>query len=78
MIIKARSVRMMARECGLTEDLLEDEEQFKALCSFVWRVAQKERRFCANKVRGWYHDRNMGKSHILDLLKEEDVEYELM
>ena len=42
MIIKTRSVRQLARDAGLNEELI--ERNMEALCDFTWRVAKKERK----------------------------------
>jgi len=77
-IIKTRSVRDLARECNIKEDILEDEGSFDALCEFVWRISKRERKFCATKLRGWYFNTDINKAHLLDLFKDEDDDYELM
>jgi len=78
MIIKTRSVRDLARECRISEDFLEDQEQFRSLCDFVFRISQRERKFCATKLRGWYFNTDINKAHLLDLFKNDDDDYELM
>ena len=37
MIVKVRSVRQLARDAGLNEELI--DRNIEALCDFTWRVA---------------------------------------
>jgi len=72
MIIKTRSVRQLAKDSGLNEELI--ERNIDALCEFTWRIAKRERKYCNNKVRGWVMSADIVKPPLLDLLKTEDEE----
>lgn len=76
MILKTRAIRDLARECGLPDHVI--DQYFDELTRFVWRVAKKERNFCQTKIRGWVFNQDIGKPPILEVLKSEDEEYELL
>ena len=72
MIEKVRSVRQLARDAGLNEELI--DRNIEALCDFTWRVAKRERKYCSNRVRGWVLSNELIKPPLVELLKEEDEE----
>ena len=72
MIVKVRSVRQLARDVGLNEELI--DRNIEALCDFTWRVAKRERKYCSNRVRGWVLSNELIKPPLVELLKEEDEE----
>ncbi len=76
MILKTRAIRDLARESGLPDHVI--DQYFDELIRFVWRVAKKERNFCQTKIRGWVFNQDIGKPPILEVLKSEDEEYELL
>lgn len=76
MILKTRAIRDLARECGLPDHVI--DQYFDELTRFVWRIAKKERNFCQTKIRGWVFNYDIGKPPILEVLKDEEEEYELL
>lgn len=72
MIIKTRSVRQLARDAGLNEELI--ERNIEALCDFTWRVAKKERKQCNSRVRKLLLSNELVKPPLVELLKDEDEE----
>lgn len=76
MILKTRAIRDLARECGLPDHVI--DQYFDELTKFVWRIAKKERNFCQTKIRGWVFNYDIGKPPILEVLKDEEDEYELL
>tara|TARA_R110000822_G_scaffold249596_2_gene377037 strand:- start:1231 stop:1464 length:234 start_codon:yes stop_codon:yes gene_type:complete len=72
MIIKTRSVKQLARDSGLNEELI--DRNLDALCEFTWRIAKRERKYCGNKIRGWLKSTDIVKAPLIDLLKVEDEE----
>lgn len=54
------------------------DQYFDELTKFVWRIAKKERNFCQTKIRGWVFNYDIGKPPILEILKDEEDEYELL
>ena len=75
MIVKVKAVKQLAKDAGLPSELV--ERNMDELCEFVFRVAKRERKFCQQRIRTWYFDKNMGKSPLFDVLTDED-DYELM
>ena len=76
MILKSRAIRDMARECGLPDHVI--DQYFDELTKLVWRISKKERKFCQNKIRSWLFNPDIGKPPVLEVLKEEDEDYELL
>lgn len=76
MILKTRAIRDLARDCGLPDHVI--DQYFDELTKFVWRVAKKERTFCQGKIRGWVFNHDIGKPPILEILKDEEDDYELL
>jgi len=72
MIIKTRSVKQLAKDSGLNEELI--DRNLDALCEFTWRIAKRERKYCSNKIRGWLKSTDIVRSPLIDLLKVEDEE----
>lgn len=75
MRIATKSVTQMARDANLPEELI--ARHTDELCEFVFRIAKRERKFCQNKIRAWYFDKNMGKAPLFDVLTDED-DYDLI
>jgi hypothetical protein len=76
LILKSRAIRDIARECGIPEHVI--DRHFDELTKLVWRIAKKERSYCQNKIRGWLFNQDIGKPPILEVLKEEEDDYELL
>jgi len=72
MIIKTRSVKQLAKDSGLNEELI--DRNLDALCEFTWRIAKRERKYCSNKIRGWLKSTDIVRAPLIDLLKVEDEE----
>ena len=75
MIIKTRSVRQIAKDSGLPEEII--ERHLEALCEFTFRIAKRERKFCRDKIRAWQFSRDIGKCELFKVL-DEDVDYDLV
>lgn len=75
MIIKTRSVRQIAKDSGLPEELI--ERHMDALCEFTFRIAKRERKYCQNKIRSWQFSKDIGKCELFQVLNE-DVDYDLV
>lgn len=75
MRVSTKSVAQLARDVKIPEEII--ERHMDELCEFVFRIAKRERKFCQQRIRTWYFDKNMGKSPLFDVLTDED-DYELM
>jgi hypothetical protein len=75
MRIATKSVERLARDANLPEELI--ARHMDELCEFVFRVAKRERKFCQNKIKAWYFNKNLGKSPLFDVLNEDD-DYDLI
>lgn len=66
----------MARECDIPEHVI--DQYFDELTKFVWRIAKKERSYCQNKIRGWLFNTDIGKPPVIEVLKDDEDNYELL
>ena len=76
MILKTKAIRDLARECKLPDHII--EQYFDELTHFVWRVAKRERSYCQTKLRTWLFNDDIGKPPVLDVLRDDEEEYELL
>jgi len=72
MKVTTRGVQQFARDAGLPEELI--ARHAKALETFTFRVAKRQRKVDQNKVRAWYFDKNLNKCPLFELLEQEDTE----
>lgn len=75
MIIKVQSIRQLARDAGLPEEII--ERHMDALCEFAFCVAKRERKFCKDKIRAWQFSKELGKCELFQVLNE-DTSYDLL
>jgi len=75
MIIKVQSIRQLAGDAGLPEEIV--ERHMDALCEFAFRVAKRERKFCKDRIRAWQFSRDLGKCELFQVL-DEDTAYDLL
>lgn len=75
MIIKVKSVRQLAKDVSIPEELI--ERHMDALCEFTFRVAKRERKFCRDRIRAWQFSKDMGKCELFQVL-DEDTDYDLI
>jgi ABC-type Zn uptake system ZnuABC Zn-binding protein ZnuA len=72
MKVTTRGVQQFAREAGLPEELI--ARHAKALETFTFRVAKRQRKIDQNKIRAWYFEKNLNKSPLFKVLEQDDVE----
>lgn len=75
MIIKTQSVRQLARNAGLSDEVI--ERNIDALCEFTFHVAKRERKFCQARIRAWQFSKDVGKCELFQAL-DEDTDYDLI
>ena len=76
MIIKTRAVRDLARECKIPDPVI--EQYMDELIKFAWRISKKENGHCRTLVRTWLFNEDIGKPPLLEVLRDEDENYELL
>ena len=48
------------------------------LIKFAWRISKKENGHCRTLVRTWLFNEDIGKPPLLEVLRDEDENYELL
>ena len=76
MILKSKAIRDLAKECKIPDHVV--DSYFEQLTQLIWRAAKAERSFFRKKLRAWVMNQDIGKPPILDVLKDNDDDYELM
>lgn len=76
MRVTTRSVKTLAQDAGLPDELI--ERHIDELCTFVFSVATRERNSCQDKIRAWFFSKDITKPNLIDVLRSEDDDYELM
>jgi len=76
MILKSKAIRDLAKECKIPDHVV--DSYFEQLTQLIWRAAKAERSFLRKKLRAWVMNQDIGKPPILDVLKDNDDDYELM
>ena len=75
MRVSTKAVSQMARDVDLPEELI--ARHMDELCEFVFRIAKRERKYCQNKIRAWYFDKNLSKGPLFNVLNDDD-DYDLI
>jgi hypothetical protein len=74
-IIKTKSVKHLAKDAGLSDELI--ERNLDELCEFVFRIAKRERKFCRDRIRAWHFSNDIGKCELFQVLDDE-TDYDLV
>lgn len=69
MKVSTRAVKDLAKDAGLHEEII--ERHIDALIAFTFRIAAREQKWCADKVRAWYFDTNLNKPQLFELFAED-------
>lgn len=75
MIIKVKSVRQLAQDVNIPEEVV--ERHMDALCEFTFRVAKRERKFCRDRIRAWQFSKDIAKCELFKVL-DDDTDYDLI
>lgn len=75
MIIKVKSIRQLAKDVNIPEELV--ERHIDGLCEFAFRISKRERKFCQSRLRAWHFSKDIGKCEVIQVL-DEDTDYDLI
>jgi hypothetical protein len=69
MKVSTRAVKDLAKEAGFHEEII--ERNIDELIAFTFRIASREQKWCADKVRAWYFDSSLNKPQLFELFVED-------
>lgn len=69
MKVSTKAVKALAKDAGFHEEMI--DRHLDQLTAFVFRVAAREQKWCAEKVRAWYFDTNLNKPQLFELFEED-------